>query len=112
MEGDKLLCPLVRRSLKLLARRQGSAREELAESHKGLAAAEAARTKTRSELEARLVTLYKFTTAGGAQSVYSAGDFQSFARLFSASINASTTRSFSVLISSFLTPTLMTRPFC
>ncbi len=70
----------VRRSLKRLRRKERSADEEHKTARKQVKAAERALARTRKDLETRLVALYKFASTGGVASLYTAGDFQSFAR--------------------------------
>lgn len=70
----------IRRSVRRLRRRENSAEEELVAARAGVVDAEAVMAKTQKELEARLVALYKFSSAGGVNTLYSAADFASFAR--------------------------------
>lgn len=70
----------VRRSVRRLRDKERSADEEEKQVRKQVQAAERALAQTRKDLEARLVALYKFASTGGVASLYSAGDFQSFAR--------------------------------
>ena len=69
-----------RRSVRRLRKHQREAEKELETSRAGLAKATRALEKTRKDLETRLVALYKFGTTGGIPALYSARDFQSFAR--------------------------------
>ena len=69
-----------RRSLRRLRKRQRAAEKELKEARSGLAEATPALEKTRTDLEIRLIALYKFGSTGGIPALYSARDFQSFAR--------------------------------
>jgi septal ring factor EnvC (AmiA/AmiB activator) len=69
-----------RRSQRRLRERQRAAEEELELARVGMAEAARAQEKTRKDLETRLVALYKFGSVGGVNTLYSAGDFQSFAR--------------------------------
>ncbi|MFQ5514142.1 MAG: murein hydrolase activator EnvC family protein [Myxococcota bacterium] len=70
----------LRRSQRQLRRRQRLAEEELELASEGLAEAAQARERTRRALEVRLVVLYKHGATGGLPLLYSAEDFQSFAR--------------------------------
>jgi septal ring factor EnvC (AmiA/AmiB activator) len=69
-----------RRGAVLLRAREREANQELVAARKG--ADEAARALARTErgLESRLVALYKWNASGGVASLWSAGDFASFAR--------------------------------
>ena len=69
-----------RRSVRRLRKRQREAEKELETARTGLAKATRALEKIRKDLENRLVALYKFGTTGGIPALYSAQDFQSFAR--------------------------------
>ena len=76
---DRKLVEL-RRSTRRLRQREREAEEELEEARASLTRASRALEASRRDLEVRLVSLYKFTSTGGAAAVYSAGDFQSFMR--------------------------------
>ncbi len=76
---DRKLVEL-RRSTRRLRQREREAEEELGEVRASLARASRALDASRRDLEVRLVSLYKFTSTGGAAALYSAGDFQSFVR--------------------------------
>ncbi len=78
-EVDRQLAE-VRRSVRRLRTKERSADGEDRRARKQVKAAERALSKTRRDLEARLVALYKFASTGGVASLYTAGDFQSFAR--------------------------------
>jgi septal ring factor EnvC (AmiA/AmiB activator) len=69
-----------RRSAKLLRERERAATRELAAARKGAADAARALAATERGLEERLVALYKWNASGGVASLWSAGDFASFAR--------------------------------
>jgi len=69
-----------RRGAKLLREREREATRELAAAHKGVDASARALAETERGLEERLVALYKWNASGGVASLWSAGDFASFAR--------------------------------
>ena len=69
-----------RRSAKLLREREREATRELATARKGADEAARALASTERGLEERLVALYKWNASGGVASLWSAGDFASFAR--------------------------------
>lgn len=69
-----------RRGAVLLRAREREAKQELAVARKGADEAARALARTESGLEARLVALYKWNASGGVASLWSAGDFASFAR--------------------------------
>jgi septal ring factor EnvC (AmiA/AmiB activator) len=70
----------IRHSMTRLRQRGREAEEELVKARESLAEASGALEATRGDLEARLVSLYKFTAVGGAATLYSADDFQAFVR--------------------------------
>ena len=69
-----------RRSVRRLRERQRTAEKELEEARAGLAEVTPVLERTRTDLETRLIALYKFGSTGGIPALYSARDFQSFAR--------------------------------
>lgn len=69
-----------RRGAKLLRERERDATRELAAARKGADEAARALAATERGLEERLVALYKWNASGGVASLWSAGDFASFAR--------------------------------
>ena len=69
-----------RRSVRRLRQRQQKAEKELKAAREGLGQVTRALEATRKDLETRLIALYKFGTTGGIPALYSARDFQSFAR--------------------------------
>jgi septal ring factor EnvC (AmiA/AmiB activator) len=69
-----------RRGAKLLRERERDATKELAAARKGAEEAGRALASTERGLEERLVALYKWNASGGVASLWSAGDFASFAR--------------------------------
>ena len=69
-----------RRSVRRLRERQQTAEKELEEARAGLAEVTPVLERTRTDLETRLIALYKFGSTGGIPALYSARDFQSFAR--------------------------------
>ena len=70
----------LRRSMRRLRRYARTAEQDLAEARVRTAAAAKRMDGSRARLEARLVSLYKFSSQGGVRVLYSARDFQSFAR--------------------------------
>lgn len=70
----------IRRSMRALRRHSQAAEVALAAARIRTAEAAQLRDESRVQLEARLVSLYKFSATGGVRVLYSAGDFQSFAR--------------------------------
>ncbi len=70
----------LRRSMRRLRRHARTAEQDLAEAQVRTAVAANRMDASRARLEARLVSLYKFSSLGGVRVVYSARDFQSFAR--------------------------------
>ena len=69
-----------RRSVRRLRERQQTAEQELEEARAGLAEVTPVLERTRTDLETRLIALYKFGSTGGIPALYSARDFQAFAR--------------------------------
>lgn len=69
-----------RRGAKLLRGREREATRELETARKGADQAARALAATERGLDARLVALYKWNASGGIASLWSAGDFASFAR--------------------------------
>ncbi len=69
-----------RRSVRRLRERQQTAEQELKEARAGLAEVTPVLERTRTDLETRLIALYKFGSTGGIPALYSARDFQTFAR--------------------------------
>ena len=70
----------LRRSMRRLRRHARNAEQDLAEARVRTAVAAKRMDASRARLEARLVSLYKFSSLGGVRVLYSARDFQSFAR--------------------------------
>ncbi len=69
-----------RRGAKLLREREREATRELGVARSGAEAAARALAATERGLEQRLVALYKWNATGGVATLWSAGDFASFAR--------------------------------
>lgn len=70
----------VRHSVRTLRRHERAAQRDLVAAQARAAEAGQQRDVARKQLEARLVSLYKFSAVGGVRVLYSARDFQSFAR--------------------------------
>ena len=70
----------LRRSIARLRSHARTAEQDLAEARVRTAVAAKRMDSSRTRLEARLVSLYKFSSVGGVRVLYSARDFQSFAR--------------------------------
>lgn len=69
-----------RRGAKLLRERERDATRELALARKGADEAARGLAATERGLEERLIALYKWNATGGVSTLWSAGDFASFAR--------------------------------
>ncbi|MEE9281470.1 MAG: peptidoglycan DD-metalloendopeptidase family protein [Myxococcota bacterium] len=70
----------VRRSVRVLRRHERAARQDLQSAQRRVAEARRLLDESRGRVDARLVSLYKFSATGGLRALYSARDFESFAR--------------------------------